>query len=135
MDRSISLALRKADRRRTEYDDALFAAEEALTVWMEQHFAELVKRIPKRRFQASSGMGSLSIEITPGPFHPLEHHREFQRYVWIWGTTVGSDRHWAFLWEPWEELLDEFAERTGQNYVNFTRDIEVTGEKFQERGD
>jgi hypothetical protein len=121
---TIDSVLGKVERQRERLEAAQEAAEEALTVFFEQHLAELAKRFPKRRFHASSGNGSLSIDIAPGPYKDRE-------YSWIWGTMIGSDSYWGFIWKEWEELLDAFSERSGLEYVNFNRDITVTGEAYK----
>jgi hypothetical protein len=127
--REIEKALRAAERSRLIQQEAQEAAEEALTRYFEAHLAELARRFPKRRFHASSGMGSLSIDITPGP------RNEFGelRYSWVWGVMINRDSYWSFLWQPWEELLDAFAKRAGLEYVNFTRDIDIKGALWEER--
>lgn len=130
---AIERAIEATERKRDELDAAQNAAEEALTCWFEEHFTELAKRYPKRRFEASSGMGSLSVDIAPGP-NPFYSHHPNRPYSWIWNVTGGNDRRWQFLWQEWEDLLNTFAERTGLEYVNFTRDVIVTGERYVEEG-
>lgn len=129
--RTIDDALHIAERKRAEYENAQSNAEEALTDWFESHFAELVKRFPRRRFLATSGMGSLSVDVFPGPT-PFYSHHPNRPYQWIWNLTGGNDSHWAFLWQEWEDLLDEFAKRSGLEYVNFTRDVDVRGPLYKE---
>jgi hypothetical protein len=132
MSPEIDSALGKVERQRERYEGAQEAAEEALTQWFEAHLAKLALRFPKRCFRADSGMGSLSVGITPGPWPMYAHHPRGE-YAWIWGAMIHSERqHWGFLWEKWEELLDTFAARTGLEYVNFTRDIVVKGVLYQE---
>ena len=128
---TINAALDRADAQRQRYEDAQTAAEEALTRYFESHLAELAKRFPKRRFRASSGMGSLSIDITPGP-RPMYDHHPAGEYDWVWGIMTGGDSYWSFLWQPWEDILDEFQKRSGLEYVNFTRDITVCGALYKE---
>jgi hypothetical protein len=132
MSPEIDRSLRQVERRRKQVEDAQNAAEEALTCFFEAHLAELAKRYPKRRFQAWSGNGSLSVQVGPGPLPFYAHHAR-RDYHWAWGGMAGPDRHWAFLWQPWEGLLDTFAKRMGEDYVNFTRDIDIKGELWEER--
>jgi hypothetical protein len=116
------------------HEDALNAAEAALTDHVEQMLTELAKRFPRRRFYASSGMGSLSIEVYPGPKPRYAHHPR-QPYKWFWGGMWGPDNTWRFLWQDWEDLLDSFIKETGQtanDYVNFTRELDVRGTRYKD---
>lgn len=128
---TIDFALKKVERQRERLEGAQDVAEEALTQWFEDHLTELAKRYPKRCFRADSGMGSLSVGITGGRV-PIYSHHERDEYVWIWGSAYKSDNYWSFLWQPWEDLLDEVSKRTGMEYVNFTRDIVVKGALYVE---
>ncbi len=113
-------------------DNDRHAAEEALTQHFEAMLTELAKRFPKRRFQANSGNGSIGVDITPGPWHPLEHHRHLQSYTWSWNSMYGDSHTWEFLWGEWEELLDGFAKQADVEYINFTRDIDIKGKLYRE---
>lgn len=129
MSPEIESALAKAERQRERYEGAQEAAEEALTQWFEAQFAELVKRYPKRRFRASSGMGSLSVDITPGT-----GTGSYNEYAWIWGLDDnGSHNPVLDPWfRQWQKLLDTVSDRAGLEYVNFTRDVIVAGPLYKE---
>ena len=124
-----SAASRAADARE-RYEEAQHAAEEALTVWMEQHLSELAERFPKRRFQANSGNGSIGVDISPGP-NPFYAHHPNRPYEWHWGGGYEQDKYWSFLWQRWETMFDQFAETTGLEYINFTRDIDIKGKDYK----
>lgn len=127
---NIADALSTVERKRDELEHAQNHAEDELTDWFESHFRELVKRYPKRRFVASSGMGSLSVDVYPGRAPAYSHHPR-RAYDWIWNISGGNDSFWAFLWQPWEDLLNTFAERSGLEYVNFSREVDVRGPLYK----
>ena len=130
MDFHVASAASRALDARERYEDAQEAAQEALTVWMERHLAELAERFPKRRFEANSGNGSIGVDITPGP-HPDYPHHPRGTYSWSWNTMIGRDNYWAFLWQEWEDVFDEFSRVTGLDYINFTRDIDIKGRDYK----
>lgn len=113
--------------KRLENDQRL--AEEALTRHIEKQLRELAKRLPRRKLTASSGMGSLSIEITGKTNWGAPDHHPNHKWIWIWNATERYQERGLFgdLCREWEALLDEFSERTGLEYVNFSETVEVRG--------
>lgn len=127
----IEQAIRQADKSRRAYEAAQVGAEEALTTYFERHFRHLAQRFPKRRFHAFSGNGCFCIQVYPGP-GPLHSHHPRKPYTWAWGGMFGGEKYWSFLWQPWENMLTDFAKRLELDYVNFTRDIDIKGRDYQE---
>lgn len=123
-------ALSGVEHKRNLLEAAQEAAEEALTQWFEFHLQELAKRFPRRCFRADSGMGSLSVGISPGPAPDYRHHTRGE-YVWIWGNDDWSPNPVLDpLFKHWTAILNEVSKRAGLEYVNFTRDIIVKGERY-----
>lgn len=125
---TLETALARAERQRERLEEAQGSAEETLTRFFEAHLAQLAERFPKRRFRANSGNGSIGVDITPSQRNSFGE----RSYSWTWGVMINRDNYWSFLWQEWEELLDAVALRTGLEYVNFTRDIDVKGRLYKE---
>lgn len=130
MDKEIAKALRCVERQQAALDEAIWEAQARLTDWLERQLHDLAKRYPRRKFEAWSGNGALTVTITPGPRPMYAHHRT--DYQWGWQGMGGPDRYWAFLWQPWEDMCDEIAKATGLDYINLTRDLTVTGALYRD---
>lgn len=117
-------------QRRLEQDQE--RAEEMLTQLIEEQARELVKRFPKRQIKATSGMGSLSIEISGNTNPESPDHHPDRPWLWIWGVGCYQPHCKPFkaLCDEWDSLFDEVAERIGLEYINFTRDVIVNGPNY-----